>query len=240
MAACHRNAMFALFVATILAAGRGEHPTIPHQFSCTVEVTAHLVDRTKEYPPWLRVIEVKYDYLNKRASAIIKKGYEEGKTFIRRYDNKSEFMVRGEPYPECVRSYLGETMPEPLLPISAVRVGTETIDGIECEHWVEDLGTNRVHIYMAPAPGGEGHVYPRRLTDEQVLESESVPLMTYDWKNLVVGSLPSDTEANGDESDAELTQSTWYDIPEPYDWRSCSRFLGGFPYLHIFHHYVRF
>ena len=35
-------------------------------------------------------------------------GYEEGKTFYRRYDNKYEYMVRGDPYPECQRSYLGE------------------------------------------------------------------------------------------------------------------------------------
>jgi hypothetical protein len=208
-------------------------PTFPKQFTCTVEVTAHLVDRTKDYPPWLRVIDVKYDFVNQRASAAVRKGYEEGKMFLRRYDNKSEFMVRGDPYPECVRSYLGEKMPAPDLPASAVHVGTEDIDGVACDHWVDDLGTNRIHIYMAPSPANKGNErVPRRLTDEQVLDGESVPLMTYDWKDLVVGPI-------ADNNGAAATQ-TWFDIPQPYDWRSCSRYLGGFPYLHIFHHYLRF
>ena len=111
--------------------------------------------------------------------------------------------------------------------------GTEDIDGVACDHWVDDLGANRIHIYMAPSPANKGNErVPRRLTDEQVLDGESVPLMTYDWKDLVVGPI-------ADNNGAAATQ-TWFDIPQPYDWRSCSRYLGGFPYLHIFHHYLRF
>ena len=101
---------------------------------------------------------MKYDFLNRRASAYMKQGYDEGKTFLRRYDNKSEFMIRGPPYPECVRSYLGERMPPPVFPDPFELVRSDDIDGAACEHWVDDLGVNRVHLWMCPALPGSGLV----------------------------------------------------------------------------------
>ena len=206
------------------------------QFTATVEVTAHLVDRSKPYPPWLRVIKVAYDYENRMARAVVEKGYEEGKTFIRRYDNKSEFMVRGDPYPECQRSYLSEAMPPPTLPKSLAFSGVEEVPGLgSCEHWVDDQGSNRVHVYVpADGRGGEAR-WPARLLDEQVLDGESVPLMTYDLKDLAVGPPEPALSSPRDDPSKGL-----FGIPAPYDWRSCGRNIGGFPYLHIFHHYLRF
>ena len=218
----------------------------------------------------------------------MKQGYDEGKTFLRRYDNKSEFMIRGPPYPECVRSYLGERMPPPVFPDPFELVGSDDIDGAACEHWVDDLGVNRVHLWMCPAlpgsGGAEGLMVPRRLTDEQVVDGveESIPLMTYDWLDLKLGPLadlehhPSlikraaaggaaaevaadalaeattDAEKKEAEDAAALAKANtdaqylpleepqaWFDIPRPYGWRSCTRFLGGYPYLHLFHHYFR-
>ena len=40
----------------------------------------------QDYPPWLRIIDLAYDYDNGRARLAIKEGYEKGKTYIRRYD----------------------------------------------------------------------------------------------------------------------------------------------------------
>jgi hypothetical protein len=207
-----------------------EAPTLPHQFSAKVEIIAHLVDRAKPYPPWLRVVDVKYDFEAGKASAEVLQGFEEGKTFLRRYDNKSEYMVRGGEYAECQRSYLGEAMPAPVLPSSMEFVGEEPsapeFSGYSqrWEHWMSDLGTNRIHVFVATV---QGQRWPVRVTDEQVLDGESVPLMTYDFKDLRIG--PPDAKS-----------PDTFGIPKPYDYRSCSRNIGGFPYLHLFHHYLRF
>jgi hypothetical protein len=217
-------------------------PKLPNRFTATVEVTAHLVDRTKEYPPWLRVIDVAYDYNSKKVKAVVEQGYNEGKTFLRRYDNRSEFMVRGGQYSECQRAYLGETMPLPQLPASLVFVDSkDVIDGASCDHWVDDLGTNRVHVWACPAidsGGGDngeskssGLLWPRRVLDEQVEPSgTSVPLMTYDLTKLRVNAAAA----------PRLDTPGTFDIPPPYGWRSCARNIGGFPYLHVFHHFLRF
>lgn len=196
-------------------------PVFPSQFSARVEVTAHLVDRSKAYPPWLKVVNVKYDYDNQMAQAQVMQGFDQGKTFLRRYDNKSEYMVRDGAYPDCQRSYLGESMPLPVMPEELKFIETQLVDDVMCDYWMQDIGTNRVHVYMRSEDK-----LPYRVTNEQVLdeEEESVPLMTYDWKDVVVGK-PEDTD---------------FDIPQPYHWRSCTRYIGGFPYLHIFHTFFRF
>lgn len=195
-------------------------PVFPQQFTATVEITAHLVDRSKAYPPWLKVINVKYDYPNQMAYAQVLQGFDEGKTFLRRYDNKSEYMVRGGTYPDCQRSYLGESMPLPVMPKDLKYMRTELVDDIMCDYWMQDIGTNRVHVYMRSEDK-----LPYRVTNEQVLDEESVPLMTYDWLDLKI--------------DQGLSEKD-FDIPEPYHWRSCTRYIGGFPYLHIFHTMFRF
>ena len=61
-------------------------PKFPLQFEADLEITAHLVDRTKDYPPWLRKIKINYDYIKKFARAEISHGYEAGRTYVRRYD----------------------------------------------------------------------------------------------------------------------------------------------------------
>ena len=69
-------------------------PSLPLQFRAVLETTAHLVNRSESYPPWRRRIEIEYDYVNKRARAAITEGYEKGRTYVRRYDRKSEYMVK--------------------------------------------------------------------------------------------------------------------------------------------------
>mmetsp|Transcript_24826 Transcript_24826/g.32332 ORF Transcript_24826/g.32332 Transcript_24826/m.32332 type:complete len:135 (-) Transcript_24826:55-459(-) len=134
-------------------------------------------------------------------------------------------MIRGDPYPDCQRSYLGETMPFPSMPKDLNYIGREMIENIEYDYWMQDIGTNRIHVYMTL-----DH-FPFRVTNEQVLESESVPLMTYDWKKLKV--------VNTQTAESQFDSSN-FEIPSPYHWRSCSRYIGGFPYLHLFHTFFRF
>jgi hypothetical protein len=56
------------------------------KFKTELETIAHLVDRSKSYPPWRRTMSIHYDYERNYAKAQITEGYEEGKTYIRRYD----------------------------------------------------------------------------------------------------------------------------------------------------------
>lgn len=62
------------------------------QFSADVEVTAHLVDREVNYPPWLTRMHIDYDHEQGLAKAIISQGHQAGKLFIRRYDQVSPFL----------------------------------------------------------------------------------------------------------------------------------------------------
>ncbi len=73
-------------------------------------------------------MSIHYDYERNYAKAQITEGYEEGKTYIRRYDKvrsplmdslilywrspfqKNEYMIVAGEYPECQRSYLGCTL----------------------------------------------------------------------------------------------------------------------------------
>ncbi len=61
-------------------------PVFPAQFSAELQVTAHLVDKTQEYPPHLRRIALHYDFPAKRVRADVLAGYEEGRFYLRRYD----------------------------------------------------------------------------------------------------------------------------------------------------------
>jgi hypothetical protein len=54
--------------------------------------------------------------------------------------------------------------------------------------------------------------------------------MTYDLTKLRVNAAAA----------PRLDTPGTFDIPPPYGWRSCARNIGGFPYLHVFHHFLRF
>ena len=203
----------------MVACGARKPPALPKAFSADLEITAHLVDRSKDYPPWLRKLKLNYDFDQKLARAEITHGYEAGRTYIRRYDQKREYMIKSGEFAECQRSYLGETMPFPELPTSATYVGEEMVLGQQCEHRVEDLGVERVHIYQTV----HGKV-PIRLTDESFEDGNATPLMTYDFKNIVLGEQRANT----------------FELPKPYTHKKCTRHIGGWPYLHVFHYYLRF
>jgi hypothetical protein len=194
----------------------------PLQFSANIVITSHLIDVSSEYPPRTRSITVYYDYIQKRARAEIEAGYEAAKYYIRRYDQKNEYMIRLPPIDDCKRSYLGETMPFPDIS-AALFIKQETINKIKCYYFLfEDFNT-RVHIYLSIATKGKASV-PVRLIEEDFQNGESTPLLTYDYSEVSIGP------------PAEL----WFELPQGRDHKSCDRHVGGFPYLHIFHYFVRF
>ena len=65
---------------------------------------------------------------------------------------------------------------------------------------------------------------PVRLVDESMYDGVVTPLMTYDVTYQNLGAQP--------EADFQL--------PPEYSHKSCTRHVGGFPYIHAFHHYLRF
>ncbi len=160
-----------------------------------------------------------YDYVNRKARAEVEAGYEAAKYYIRRYDSENEYMVRLPPIDDCKRSFLGEEMPYPDLS-EAHFVKEVVIDGVRCNYFLHLEYDIRVHIYMAVDDNA-----PVRLIQESVEENgTSIPLLTYDYSDVIIG-----------EPEAE-----WFELPEPYEHKTCTRHIGGFPYLHIFHYFVKF
>ncbi|OQR87045.1 hypothetical protein ACHHYP_09589 [Achlya hypogyna] len=158
-------------------------PVMPPHFEANLEITSHLVDRSVSYPPWLRRIKVRYDYAQKVARADILAGYDKGKTYIRRYDNKKEYMVKYGEYKNCERAYLGEEMPLPQFPDDLQFQGTELIQGVKCGIWVsEDAHANvRVHVYERLTDRA-----PIRLIQESKMDGEWSPLVTFDLLDMKV------------------------------------------------------
>lgn len=67
-------------------------------------------------------------------------------------------------------------------------------------------------------------VVPIRLTEENFVGELPTMLLTYDLDNLHVGP----------QSVAD------FEIPQGYSHKDCARNVGGFPYIHAFHYYLRF
>ena len=78
------NPMRTLLAGGLAATASAAIPAFPLQFVATVETTAHLVDKSKPYPPWKKRVRLAYDYINKRARADVLEGLDAGKNFTRR------------------------------------------------------------------------------------------------------------------------------------------------------------
>ena len=194
-------------------------PHIPKQFTADLVVTAHQLDPSKSYPPSERRIEIAYDAVRGMVYAKIVSGYESGRTYIRRYDLKKEYMVRGGKYPECRRSYLGETLPEVLFS-RKIKYQGETADKKrpqKLNYWTEESYDSKVHIFH------DGRL-PVRATEESVFEGKTTPLSTYEFQNMKIGQPPD----------------SFFQLPEQYTHESCDRQVDGFPYIHAFLHYLKF
>lgn len=99
-----RTYAFRLFWALIScyksARGRLAGLEIPSQFSADVHITSHLLNETQAYPPWRTHMKLYYDLTLGRARADVLSGHQEGKSFIRRYDQVGTGEPCEELYPE--------------------------------------------------------------------------------------------------------------------------------------------
>ncbi|TYZ61033.1 hypothetical protein PybrP1_012122 [[Pythium] brassicae (nom. inval.)] len=172
-------------------------PALPTQFSADVSIVSHLTDPRQRYPPSSRLMRIQYDWEQQVAKAEMRRGFEANKTYVRRYDQRREYMVKHGRYSKCERAYLG----------------------VVSEHWMHAYANVRVHIYSDL----ERHV-PIRLTEENVVDGVPTMLLTYDLENVALGP----------------QRAADFAIPDGYAHRDCERNVGGFPYIHAFHYYLRF
>jgi len=192
----------------------------PLRISADIQITAHQIPKGQAYPPRLRNLKIYYDYIGKRARAQISEGYEAAKIYIRRYDQKNEYMVRLPPIGDCKRSYLGETMPFPDIPTDSEFIGVREIDNVKVNYFMFTDAYIRIHMYFNPETGA-----PVRLIEEAIeMDGVSLPMLTYDYTN--VSLEPQDSEL--------------FEVPTPHSHGNCDRHQGGFPYLHVFHYFVKF
>ena len=109
-------------------------------------------------------------------------------------------------------------MPFPYIP-DASWIGIERIGNLQCNHFIHKDGDAVVHVFMDAASNA-----PVRLIQESIEKGISTPMLTYDYSEVVLG-----------QPDGAL-----FELPSPYTHFECERFIGGFPYLHVFHYFVRF
>jgi hypothetical protein len=219
--------LMAMVLHVSLVASEEKVAKFPLQLSFNLKITAHQIDADNEFPPRVRKMEIHYDYINSRARANMEPGFEAEKTYIRRYDNKNEYMVRMPPLNDCKRSYLGETMPYPLIPETEFIKDNEIINGKRVDYYLHSDYETRIHMYFE-----HGTYIPVQLLQESVSGSDesngsdgiSTPMLTYDFEKVIIG-----------EPDIKL-----FDLMEPYTHELCERHVGGFPFLHVFHYFVKF
>lgn len=200
----------------------------PLQFSAELKIIANLVPIDSSFPPRERKMSIYYDYVNKKARVDIEKGYEAAKTYIRRYDEANEYMIRPDPIDDCKRSYLGETMPFPLLdPTEFKYQGIKNINNVNCQYFLYIDYETHIHAYFII--NNNGDYIPYMLIQEDVDNDtgRSETLLTYIYDHVNIGPTAVEEE--------EL-----FEIPLPYSHETCENQVGGFPYIHIFHHFVRF
>jgi hypothetical protein len=214
-----RTCLLVLGLWSAVASAQAPAAAFPLQLSADIKVTAHLIPEDQAYPPRVRYMHIDYDYMNKLARADIKEGYEAEKTYIRHYDEENEYMIRMPPIDDCKRSYLGEKMPYPDLS-EVVFVKEEKVDGgVLANHFVFEDFETLVHIWMAKSTGA-----PIKLQQGSFVDGVYTPLLSYDYSNVRL----------------EQPTESLFSILKPFTHETCERQVGGFPYLHVFHYFVRF
>jgi hypothetical protein len=231
--------------------------SLPAQFEARLTTTAHMIDGSLGYPPRHRRVHIWYDALSGRARADVSEGFDAGKSFVRLYGEKREYMVRSGEFPTCQRAYLGDAMPNRTFPAAAAYVGATSLsDGAcdDCDHWVvADEGGSRVHIYQDARSG-----LPVRLTEEWLdaaaggdaaCAADSTADCADDdelWRPFDDGATAATDGATPlmtyalDFVSTNAPDAAHFELPTKYTHADCARQTGGFGYLHAFHHYLSF
>lgn len=101
------------------------------------------------------------------------------------------------------------------------------VDNVLCNYYVHNDYNTQVHIYIEALTG-----IPYKLTVSTITTNDfgeitsSVDLITYLYSNVILGP----------------PHPSVFELPEPFassPTTLCERQVGGFPYYHIFHYFVR-
>ncbi|GMH89732.1 hypothetical protein TrVE_jg6250 [Triparma verrucosa] len=197
-------------------------PAFPSSFSAQITITSNLLPADIVYPPRVKIVRLLYSLELQKAKIVIEKGHDEGKMYVRDYGGEMDYELSAG---SCRRAFLGEEMTPPTLPLSVHLGDAQISEGgtmTNYEHFVRSTVYSNIHIYSDPGNG-----YPRRLVVEDIDDDGVTEVsMTYDIDSL-----------------QELTGSEDWTIGEGHTEGiegSCERFVGGFPYMHLFHYYLRF
>ena len=98
-------------------------------------------------------------------------------------------------------------------------MGREHISGVECDYYVHSEFDTSVHMYFSTVDGT-----PVKLIEELIEDGVSTHLLTFEYSNAETGPVEDEV----------------FELPNGYVHDGCQRHIGGFPYLHIFHYFVRF
>lgn len=194
-------------------------PMFRSNFRANFTIIAHLVDKTLEYPPWKRCVEVWYDAPRSRSKAYIHAGLEANKTFMRLHGQEDEYAFRTDDYAECRRSILVEPMPAMEAP-AALRLHRR-------DHWYAD---RPVYKFVS------------RTTHERIImlvdKDTGVPIhVSTEFRNdgrwELVMTWQLDAMSGEPVTDADFR------LPPPFTHETCELVLGGWPSVHVFHHFLR-
>jgi hypothetical protein len=171
-----------------------------------------------EYPPWRTVYDVAFDYEAKRVLVRSLEGFDSGSTFLRRFDKRQEYQLLDGDVADCRRSFLSEELPLPELP-STLELAEERSEwgGRAARKWTTSDEFSRVTVWQDADTG-----VALAVTDEGMDEGEMKPLMTFSFRELSLTK-----------PDAAL-----FELPTGVSHKSCSRFAGGWPWIHLFHVYL--
>ena len=112
-------------------------------------------------------------------------------------------------------------MPYPLIPDSMF-VEQEACPGMSskrCDYFLFTDYETKVHIYLDSASGA-----PVKLIHEVEVDKQDVPMLTYDYKDVVLGA---------------PAQSLFEVASLGKQAEECDLHAGGFPYIHVFHYFVK-
>jgi hypothetical protein len=176
---------------------------------------------TTTYPPRVTTYSLSYSLPLQQAKVRVLSGYEANRAYIRDYRNEDEYMIKSSASlpTVCSRSHLPTAMPAPVLP-TLVFLESRLEGGVECDYYVNDIGIERTHVFFRSDNG-----LPVKLVQEEVHDGVATQTRIYEYSDVKV-------VADGEWEEGAFGTDGWA--------RSdCGRHVGGFSYIHAFHHYFR-
>ena len=204
-------------------------PHFPTYFTADVNIVSHLITpelQTDGYPPSTRSLHLTYD--RDRGTARIDEGII---TYLRRFDLKKEFKLNSGPYPSCRTSYLSESLPTHQFarggswsnhnantPVPCP--SSSTYHQQMCREWQQDEGGGQIVKVFVAFDTWLPLIATLHATNPMTMQLE--PTLTFEWTNIQL-----------DRPDPTL----FVDVSTTR--KDCKDQAGGFPWIHLFHHFFR-